>query len=243
MVVSFRPPSDQGNERMSQVRRCLAAATVLLTAVLSACAGATPSATATPQPTPTPTPAGGEHRFSVGDPSVELTITLPPGWEADASAARLPAADGSALVISAWAPIAVYADPCQWDGTDVEVGPTAADVAAALAAQPMRSARASTVQLGEAVAQRIFMSVPKSLDLATCDNDEFRSWVDASGDARIQAAPGETDEVYVIDVAGQAIVIDASYVRARTAELAEIHRIIGSLVLPPEPSPTPVSTP
>lgn len=229
---------------MNRTQRYLAAATVLLlTVAVSACGGAAPSATATPQPTPTPTPAGGIHRFSVGDSSVELTVTLPPGWEADASAATLPASDGTQLTISAWAPTAVYADPCQWQGTELEAGTTATEVAAALAAQPMRQAREATVQLGDVVAHRVFMSVPDRIDFATCDSGEFRSWVGASGaEARSQSGPGETDEVYVLDVAGQAVVLDASYFRATTAELAEIHHIIQSVQLPPEPSPTPAAS-
>ncbi len=58
----------------------------------------------------------------------------------------------------------------------------------------------------------------------------------------MQSGPGQTDEVYVFEVLDSAVVLDASYFDASTAELAEIHRIIQSLQLPPEPSAAPTSS-
>jgi hypothetical protein len=222
-------------------RRYLAAAGVLLTAIVAAACNSATSATATPDPTPTPTPAGGEHTFRVGDPPLQLVVTLPPGWEGDATAVSR-AGEGGELAISAWAVSAVYADPCSWQGTNAEVGPTVAELVAALTTQPTRRARDATVQVAGLVAHRVFMSVPQTVDFATCDDGEFRSWIGSSGaEVRTQSAPGETDEVYVLDVAGRTVVLDASYVDASTDELAEIHHIIGSLSIP-EPSPSPASS-
>jgi hypothetical protein len=81
--------------------------------------------------------------------------------------------------------------------------------------------------------------VPQAADFATCDEGEFRSWIGTSaGDVRTQSGPGETDEVYVVEVGGRALVLDASYFDATTDELAEIHHVIQSLQIP-APSPTP----
>jgi hypothetical protein len=231
---------------LSDQSRRLAGVCALLSAAILAACGNTTAATATAQPTPTPTPAGGEHRFTVGDPEIELVVTLPPGWQADASAATLPASDGTELTISAWVVTAVYADPCQWQGTDQEVGPTAAELVAALSSQPTRQARDATVQVAGLVAHRVFMSVPETVDFATCDDGEFRSWIGSSaGEVRVQQGPGETDEVYVLEVAGTAVLLDASYFDASTEELAEIHHIIQSLQppsTPPSPSPSAAAT-
>jgi hypothetical protein len=221
-----------------QGRRRASAGVLLFAFLLAACGGASSTTTPTPQPTPTPTPTGGEHAFTVGNPPVTLTVTLPPGWEADASAARRTAADGSELVISAWAPTAVYGDPCHWSGTDEAAGPTAADVATALARQPTRQGREATVQLGGVAADRVFMSVPNAADFTTCDGGEFRSWIGSNGVSRMQAGPGETDEVYVIQVGNAVVLLDAAYFDASTPELAEIHGIVQSLQLPPVPTPT-----
>jgi hypothetical protein len=224
-------------------RRLAIAGTLLIAVVLAACGDAAAAATPQPTPTPIPTPAGGEHLFTVANQQVALTLNLPPGWEADASSARRTASNGTELEISVWAPSAVYADPCHWQGTDVEVGPEVTDLVSALAAQPMRQARDATVDVAGIDAHRLFMSVPKSLDLATCDGGEFRSWLGSGpADARVESGPGQTDEVYVIEILGSAAVLDASYFDASTAELAEIHRIIQSLQLPPEPSPAPTSS-
>jgi len=224
---------------VSDRRRYLAASGLLLTAIVAAACNSATATTPTPEPTPTPTPAGGEHTFRVGDPALELVVTLPPGWDADASVASRTADDGSRLGISAWVVSAVYSDPCAWQGTEVEVGPSSAELVAALTAQPTRRARDATVQVAGLVAHRVFMSVPEAADFATCDEGEFRSWIGTSaGDVRTQSGPGETDEVYVVEVGGRAFVLDASYFDATTAELAEIHHVIQSLqVLAPSPTP------
>jgi len=226
----------------AQSRRFVAAGILAAAMILASCGGASPSATATPEPTPTPTPAGGDHAFTVGSPPITLVVTLPPGWEADASAARRTAADGSELAISAWAPTVIYGDPCHWQGTDEPAPTVATDLAAALARQPTRQGREATVQLGDVAADRVFMSVPQAVDVSTCDQGEFRSWIGSGGVARTQAGPGETDEVYVIQVGSSAVVLDASYFDASTPELAEIHRIVQSLQIPPQPTPTPEPT-
>ena len=167
-------------------RRLAIAGTLLIAVVLAACGDAAAAATPQPTPTPIPTPAGGEHLFTVANQQVALTLNLPPGWEADASSARRTASNGTELEISVWAPSAVYADPCHWQGTDVEVGPEVTDLVSALAAQPMRQARDATVDVAGIDAHRLFMSVPKSLDLATCDGGEFRSWLGSGpADARV----------------------------------------------------------
>lgn len=229
---------------MRDTRRHLATASLLLLVViLAACGQTTAAATPEPTPTPVPTPAGGAHQFTVGDPQVVLTVTLPPGWEADASSAHRTASDGSELAISAWVPTSVYADPCQWQGTDVAVGPTAADFVAALAAQPMHRTRDATVKIADLTAQMLFVTVADSVDFSTCDDGQFRMWTGASAsEARIGSAAGETDEVYAIEVGGRVVVLDLAYSDASTDELAEMHRIIQSLQLPLEPSPTPAAS-
>ncbi len=72
----------------------------------------------------------------------ELTFTVPEGWSVGAdNTALLAEMDGREIYIMMWDITHVYADPCQWQGTLEEVGPTVDDLAAALEQQPMRMRR------------------------------------------------------------------------------------------------------
>ncbi len=136
------------------------------------------------------------------------------------------------ISISVWVVREVYRDPCEWSGSERNVGRGASKLAAALEDQVLRHARRTTVSIGEHTAQMVTMSVPDDVDLAACDEGEFRSWAPARGrEARIQEGPDQVDEVYVIALEKKrTVVVDASYFPgASSAELAELHRIVASL--------------
>ena len=206
-------------------RRRLGLATLVLAMACSACA-TTATVAPTPRPTPSPTPAGGEEQLTVSGLPLSVTVTLPPGWEADGSVVSRSTQDaGTSMSVSVGLVQSVYGNPCRWRGAVVEVGPTAAELANALAAQPMRRARQAVVKLGELTAHWITMRVPGDADLASCDEGEFRSW-----ESRAHDGPGQIDEIYVVDVGGTRVVIDAAYFPdASSEEIAEIHRIVGSM--------------
>jgi hypothetical protein len=199
---------------------------MLLLAVASSACATTATVSPTPRPTPIPTPAGGEEQLTVTGLPLSVTVTLPPGWEAEGSlVSRSTEEAGTAMSVSVWLVQSVYRDPCRWRGALLEVGPTAGELADALAAQPTRRARQSVVKLGELTAHWITMRVPGDADLASCDEGEFRSW-----ESRAHDGPGQIDEVYVIDVGGTRVVVDAAYFPdASSEEIAEIHRIVGSM--------------
>lgn len=216
-------------------RRGVGLAALVLVMACAACGTAASEPSAQQQPTPSPTPRGGDHQFVVPGLPLAVSVTLPAGWEADDQVvSRLTAEEGTLMSISAWVVTGVYADPCDWSGTIQEVGPSAAELADVLEDQPTRHASRTTVSLGEYVAARVLMSVPDDVDFESCDEGEFRSWADpVSGDnARSHDGPGQIDEVYVIDVGGVRVVIDAAYFPdASSAELGELHRILKSLQL------------
>ena len=72
--------------------------------------------------------------------------------------------DGREIYIMMWDITHVYADPCQWEGTLEEVGPTVDDLAAALEQQPMRDATVSDVELDGFAGKLVTMSVPDDMD-------------------------------------------------------------------------------
>ena len=109
--------------------------------------------------------------------------------------------DGREIYIMAWDITHVYADPCQWQGTLEEVGPTVDDLAAALEQQPMRDATVSDVELDGFAGKLVTMSVPDDMDFdpsatssdgfADCDLGQFMTSNNPAGNnVRLQQAPG-----------------------------------------------------
>ena len=171
-----------------------------------------------------------------------IVVTVPSGWVArDGFVMKHPGEPGE-IALSAWTPSGIYADPCHWrDGiiTPVEHSHDATGMTlpldAGLAAQadrgPMPRPRTQT-RLGGIGTLRVRLSVPADLDLATCDDGEFRSWKDHGFDPRVDAhhAPGQLDDVYLVDVDRAALVIDASHMPgASAADLAELDSILATL--------------
>ena len=60
----------------------------------------------------------------------------------------------------------------------------------------------------------IEMTVPTDIDFADCDRGEFRSWA-----GRYHQGPGQVDQVYILDVEGQRVVIDTTYMPGTSARI------------------------
>ena len=217
---------------LSGMSRWQAGLAGLLFAMTCAACGATATAPSIAPPTPSPTPAGGPHEFRIPGLPGPVALELPPGWSADGPVvSRTSEDEGTPMSVSVWAVRHVYRDPCDWTGGAVDAGRQADALADALASQLGRRTRVSSVSIGEHSAVLVTMEVPDDVDVATCDEGEFRSWPPARGrDARTHVGPGEMSEIYVVQVGRRAVLIDASYFAdANSGELAEIHRIVASV--------------
>jgi hypothetical protein len=206
-------------------------ASLLLATACAAC-GASATAPSAAPPTPSPTPAGGAHEFRLPGLPVPVTLQLPPGWTADGPMVSRATEDAATpMSVSVWLVRNVYRDACHWAAGTIGVGRGADALADALAGQVGRQARVSSVAIGEHSAVLVTMEVRDDVDLATCDEGEFRSWPpDRGRDARAHARAGERDELYVVQVGRRTVVIDAAYFDdADSDELAEIHRIVASI--------------
>ena len=76
----------------------------------------------------------------------------------------------------------------------------------------------------------IVIAAPAGIDLADCDGGEFRSWVDWGGSRYTE--PGQRDMLWILDVDGVPLVIDAALGegttrrdRAERTEIVESTRI------------------
>ncbi len=192
-----------------------------------------------PSPTPTPSPrplaageldAGSYQWSTVG--SLTVSLTVPDGWEGFDLGVVKEESSGASATVVVWPSDAeasqVYADPCEWGGGTVQppVGPTVDDLATALADQPQRGDAVPTdVSIGGHDGKMIELTVPDDIDFADCDQNEFRSWT-----GRNHQGPGQVDRVYILDVEGQRVVIDAHHLPGISeAVVAEQQAIVESL--------------
>jgi hypothetical protein len=114
----------------------------------------------------------------------------------------------------------------------VDPGPSVSGLASALAKQPLRHATTPTgVVLGGFHGKYLKWSVPTNINFDHCDEGYFESWT-ASGWAgdRYQQRPGQVDRIWILDLHGQRLVIDAFYLpQATKRDHAELQRVVDSI--------------
>jgi hypothetical protein len=200
--------------------------------------GPSPASPPTPRPTP-PVLSGealeaGTYQLTVLG-VVDATITVPDGWHniQGFGVGKESNPDSYAAVVlwpSDTEVAHVYADPCHWqDGyVDPPVGPSVDDLATALANQPQRGESAPVdVSIDGYPGKMIELSVPDDINFADCDGGQFYSW-----EGRFHQAPGQIDRIYILDVGGQRLVIDANFIPGTLeADLAEHQAVVDSIQL------------
>ena len=150
------------------------------------------------------------HRARATDlDSVEVTLSLPPGWGGDRLVPSATEMDGRGACASRCG-TSLTSIPIRANGTGTareEVGPTVDDLAAALEQQPMRDATVSDIEVDGFAGKLVTMSVPDDIDIAAdCDRGEFHVWP-----GHEQSDPGQLDDVYILDVDGTRLVLDVNY--------------------------------
>jgi hypothetical protein len=127
----------------------------------------------------------------------------------------------------------VYGDPCAWATSrpDPPTGPTVDDLVAALSLQPGRDATAPTdITVDGYSGKAIELTVPADIAFATCDLGEFRSWQYPDGSPRWHQGPGQHDLLWILDVKGLRVVIDAGFYEGTSpADRAEQQAILDSI--------------
>ena len=207
-----------------------------------------------PQPslTPLPSPRGA---IVVGEPValqpgtyatadgflVRAGFTVPAGWDGNVGgpyAVYLARHDLQAEVI-----ISVfdktYADPCHLDRglLDPPPGPTVDDLATAISAMPTVQVTTPTDgSLGGYAGKQLTITAPGSGSGCAIAQDGFPMWQLPLGSIYTMA-PGQHDRVWILDVGGQRVVIDAIEHPGQTSQLTtEVQGILDSIRLAPKPS-------
>jgi hypothetical protein len=131
---------------------------------------------------------------------------------------------------SIWDVVDVYTNGCHWSGPMIHPGPTANELAAVLAARPLRNATSPVaVSLGGYQGKYLEWSVPVDANFSDCDGGMFKSWNDVEGD-RYQQFPGQVDRLWILDVEGHRLLIDAwSWPGAPEQDRAELANVVNSI--------------
>jgi hypothetical protein len=187
-------------------------------------------------PPPPPTPRAFEDTSGALEPgtyassidSVEVTFTVPTGWNREASAPELagPVADDGGL--SFWIVTDVFADPCRFDqgALNPPPGPSVEDLANALVAQPGVDAEPPADVVVDGFAGKYVRYTTPATDCA-----EFGPWETPSG---VVLGPGTDARYWVLDVDGTRLVMLAYLWDAATeGGRAELQAIIDSVEITP----------
>jgi hypothetical protein len=135
----------------------------------------------------------------------------------------------------------VFRDPCHWQGQGFVPGPGVGNLVAALVAQKMRNATTPTdVTLAGYAGKYLEWSVPADMkssawsEFDACDvvsgDHNFNSWYAYGVGYRYEEVPGQVDQLWVLDVNGQRLVVDATYSPGTSqADRAELEQVVDSL--------------
>jgi len=181
--------------------------------------------------------AAGTYRVGFLLP-LDVAFTVGSGWRAFEDWALLNANNRTA--VSFYRVVDVFADPCHWKANAIRpaVGPTPADLVAAMARFPERSPTPSEpVTLDGWPGLVSEWSVPLDARFAACDDGLYTSWSKSNWPAsdfglRFHQAPGQVDRIYALDIDGTRLVIDENWTPGTTAaELDELRAVVESVTL------------
>jgi hypothetical protein len=223
------------------VRVGLVAAAAVIIAVIainllpgSPAPGGEPSST--PEPTVTSAPSAsplaalndqdpldpGRYLVNSG-PGITVTVAAPSGWSAGGDwVLRGPRGnetpDGMAIRFYS-GDLNIYVDPISPSAgqLDPPIGPTVDDLAQAIVANPAWMATAPTdIEIDGHPGQLVQLTIP--VDAPLTGAEEFYLFVDASGGQVWGMVPGQTFDLYILDVDGVRLVIDAYHYLDTSAE-------------------------
>lgn len=210
-----------------------------------------------PSPTPAASPTAAPPTsgiLSITDSFAPYRVTFPAreAWFArdtfviEKETATLP----GGIAIAVWSVANVYEDGCTWQDSlmNPPVGPTAEDLADALAGLADRETTAPVaVSVDGYPGFELEMTI-RGVDFATCDEGQFRSWIGPTGNPRFHQDQGEHDRILILDVDGTRLLIfgrsilDGSFPGSHPVHVADLNVMLDSMQIEPisaGPSPTP----
>lgn len=154
------------------------------------------------------------------DASYRITMDVPDGYEGLAEGVGVAKLGRiGQMAVSAWVIGDVYADPCRWMSTLLDPPPVSSVDALVTALAGQKGLRVSTptdITVDGFAGTSMERTVPAGTTLAECDGVQFRPWLDTNGGERY-LEPGQHDMLWIIDVDGVPLLIDASLGEAGTS--------------------------
>jgi hypothetical protein len=170
--------------------------------------------------------------------AVSFTLTFAPGWSVQYGSTYYRQATGPAeIMLAARTVDTIYADACRGEnGAETKIGPSAADLVAALLAQPGADVTGPTrTTLGGLPTTRVDLQFPTGRDMGACSypGAGLQIWhQDATHDFFVLLPNGRAS-VYVLDVHGRRQVFVTQYTTdSSTADRASLQQVIGSIRFP-----------
>jgi hypothetical protein len=185
----------------------------------------------------------GRYVFTSYDPGLDashrITIDVADGYAGFEGWAAIKSGTNQTAV-STMAIGDVYADACQWRGAllDRSAISSTDEVVAALASQKgLRVSTPTDVTLDGFAGTYMERKVPARTNLSDCDGGQFRVYLDASrgspGGSRY-LVPGELQLLWILDVEGVPLVLDASLNPGTSAQIrAELVQMVESVRIDP----------
>lgn len=187
----------------------------------------------------------GSHALtSAAVDQMSTTVTIPAvGWYGEPNEGILTKnenadpPDGAGLIGPWFGPLHVYGDPCRWlTGRPDAPATTVEELVAALSAQASREASTpGDVTVDGYAGKSIILHVPDDAAFGECDRGTFGSWAPADappadGPYRYHQGPGQIDELWILDVNGTLVTIDAAcYAGTPQEHIAELRAIVDSM--------------
>jgi hypothetical protein len=174
----------------------------------------------------------GRYALSVIDDDSAPTLpvlTVPEGYSnIDSGVVQ---ADDLERYVWVWAVEHVYAHPC--DGVADPVGPSVADLAEALAAQSLRTTTDPVpITVGGHEGLYVEVQVPETVTAGDCPSGVFGLW--PGRHQRVGEILGQVDMVWIVDVDGRRLVLDASYEASSSPdEVAELEEMVTTATFTP----------
>jgi hypothetical protein len=210
----------------------------------------TPTAVSSATPTVTVSPTASARALRVGEAEVDPGTYFAPyqgyrysfnvtgtGWTSSLSEGGieirkgddengLPAYGGLFIWGLTGPQATVFSEACDWRGSAITPGPTAADLATALAAlDGFDASEPADTTVSGYQGKRLQLTVPDDVDFADCDDGAYYSI-----DGRFYQGPGQIDDIRILDLDGTRHYLYASYHPATPPEiLSELEQVVESL--------------
>lgn len=189
----------------------------------------------------------GRYVFASSDPGLDashrITIEVPDGYEGFGGVAAVKAGTDQDAAVITLAISGVYADACQWEGTllDRSAIQSNDDVVAALASQKgLRVSTPTDVTVDGFAGTYMERRVPARTRISDCDGAKtpeqqpvfnvYRS----PGFGNRLLRPGQLQQLWILDIDGVPLVIDASIEPGTSAQVrAELVQMVESVRIDP----------